>query len=172
MHVSCCSLNSCSPERKRSGKLLKRENKLRLFTGLAYLVQRLKKNLPFKLLKPQRSRYENATSIFCWVFCALSVSCAINRGVFLRLHSCRRTFASLWGPCLRLPHFNALTHAVIRVSSAFIFQTFVSYVCWGPLFCLRKAIKRSSFKSFLRCAILSSLGVHLFKMCCIFVKLT
>ena len=31
----------------------------------------------------------------------------------------------------------------------FIFQTFVSYVCRGLKFCLRKAVKRSSFKSVL-----------------------
>ena len=29
------------------------------------------------------------------------VSCEINKGVFLRLHLCRNTFASLWGACLR-----------------------------------------------------------------------
>ena len=41
-----------------------------------------------------------------------------------------------------LPHFNALTHVVIRVSSAFIFQTFAEVCC--SVF-----VNRSSFKSVL-----------------------
>ena len=41
-----------------------------------------------------------------------------------------------------LPHFDALTHVVIRVSSAFIFQTFAE-VCYSVF------VKRSSFKSLL-----------------------
>ena len=41
-----------------------------------------------------------------------------------------------------LPHFDALTHVVIRVSSAFIFQTFVE-VCYSVF------VKRSFFKSVL-----------------------
>ena len=41
-----------------------------------------------------------------------------------------------------LPHFDALTHVVIRVSSAFIFQTFAE-VCYSVF------VKRSSFKSVL-----------------------
>ena len=39
-----------------------------------------------------------------------------------------------------LPHFDVLTHVVIRVSSAFIFQTF-AVVCYSVF------VKRSSFKS-------------------------
>ena len=70
----------------------------------------------------------------CWV------SCAIKKRGFLRLHLCRHTFASLWGPCLCLPHFDALTHVVILVSSAFIFQTFAE-VCYSVF------VNRSSFKS-------------------------
>ena len=50
-----------------------------------------------------------------------------------------------------LPHFDALTHVVIRVSSAFIFQTFAEV--WYSIF-----LKFSSFKSF--------------KVCWIFVKRT
>ena len=50
-HVSCCSLNSCLPERKRSVKLWKRENNLRLFTGLTYMVQRLRKQAAFQTSK-------------------------------------------------------------------------------------------------------------------------
>ena len=41
-----------------------------------------------------------------------------------------------------LPHFDALTHVVIRVSSAFIFQTFAE-VCYSVF------VNRSSFKSVL-----------------------
>ena len=41
-----------------------------------------------------------------------------------------------------LPHFDALTHVVIRVSSAFIFQTFAE-VCYSVF------VKRSPFKSLL-----------------------
>ena len=41
-----------------------------------------------------------------------------------------------------LPHFDALTHMVIRVSSAFIFQTFAE-VCYSV------SVKRSPFKSLL-----------------------
>ena len=48
---------------------------------------------------------------------------------------CQHTFASVSGDC-----FDALTHVVIRVSSAFIFQTFAE-VCYSVF------VKRSSFKS-------------------------
>ena len=41
-----------------------------------------------------------------------------------------------------LPHFDALTHVVIRVFSAFIFQTFAE-VCYSVF------VNRSSFKSVL-----------------------
>ena len=41
-----------------------------------------------------------------------------------------------------LPHFDALTHVVIRVSSAFIFQTFAE-VCYSVF------VNRLSFKSVL-----------------------
>ena len=41
-----------------------------------------------------------------------------------------------------LPHFDALTHVLIRVSSAFIFQTFAE-VCYSVF------VNRSSFKSVL-----------------------
>ena len=45
-----------------------------------------------------------------------------------------------------LPHFDALTHVVIRVSSAFIFQTFAE-VCYKSVLNLRKAY---IFKSLLK----------------------
>ena len=72
------------------------------------------------------------------------VSCFINQRAFFR--DCirrrrrrRQTFASL---AYVLPHFDALTHVVIRVSSAFIFQTFAE-VCYSVF------VNRSSFKSVL-----------------------
>ena len=66
-------------------------------------------------------------------------SCAINKGGFFEIsfvvvdtHFPRfETFAYI------LPHFDALTHVVICVSTAFIFQTFAVFV------------NRSSFKSVL-----------------------
>ena len=45
-------------------------------------------------------------------------------------------------PAYVLPHSDALTHVVIRVSSAFIFETF-AVVCYSVF------VKRSSFKSVL-----------------------
>ena len=45
-------------------------------------------------------------------------------------------------PAYVLPHFDALTHLVIRVSSAFIFQRFAE-VCYSVF------VNRSSFKSVL-----------------------
>ena len=74
------------------------------------------------------------------------VSCAIYKGGFFEIsfvvvvvdtHLPR--FEAL---SYVLPHFDALTHVVIRVSSAFIFQTFAE-VCYSVF------VKRSSFKSLL-----------------------
>ena len=95
-----------------------------------------------------RSRYENASPNLCWVFCALlGVLCNLIREVFSRLHLRRRVvdthlprFEAL---AYVFPHFDALTHLVIRVSSAFIFQTFVE-VCYSVF------VNRSSFKSVLK----------------------
>ena len=50
-----------------------------------------------------------------------------------------------------LPHFDALTHVVIRVSSAFIFQTFAE-VCYSVF------VNRSSFKN-----VLNLSKAHIFK---------
>ena len=71
--------------------------------------------------------------------------CAINKGGFFEIafvvvvdtHLPR--FEAL---AYVLPHFDALTHVVIRVSSAFIFQTFAE-VCYSVF------VNRSSFKSVL-----------------------
>ena len=73
------------------------------------------------------------------------VSCAINKGGFFEIafvvvvdtHLPR--FEAL---AYVLPHFDALTHVVIRVSSAFIFQTFAE-VCYSVF------VNRPSFKSVL-----------------------
>ena len=73
------------------------------------------------------------------------VSCEINKGGFFEIafvvvvdtHLPRfEAFAYV------LPHFDALIHLVIRVSSAFIFQTFAE-VCYSVF------VNRSSFKSVL-----------------------
>ena len=77
------------------------------------------------------------------------VTCAINKGGFFEIsfsfvvvvvvdtHLPR--FEAL---AYVLPHFDALTHVVILVSSAFIFQRFAE-VCNYSVF-----VKRSSFKKF------------------------
>ena len=77
------------------------------------------------------SRYENATSNFCWV------SCAINKGGFFRDCICVDTYLPRFEALAYvLPLFDTLTHVVIRV---FIFQTFaeVGYSVF---------LKSSSFK--------------------------
>ena len=80
-----------------------------------------------------RSRYENATPNLCWVFCTLlDVLCN-----YLRLHFRRRhTFASLWGPCLR---FASLWSANSTCGDSCVLGVHLWKVCWGLLFCLRKA---------------------------------
>ena len=81
----------------------------------------------------------------CWVFCELLGSCAINKGGFFEIlfvvvlvvvDTNLPRFEAL---AYVLPPFNALTHMVIRVSSAFIFQTFAE-VCYSVF------VNRSSFK--------------------------
>jgi len=80
-----------------------------------------------------------ACSVHYWL------SCAINKGGFFEIafvvvvdtHLPR--FEALANV---LPHFDSLTHVVIRVSSAFIFQTFAE-VCYSVF------VNRSSFKSVL-----------------------
>ena len=66
------------------------------------------------------------------------VSCAINKGGFLRLHLCRHTFASLWGACLR---FASLWRPNPRGDSC-VLGVHLSNVCWGLLFCLRTGIQQ------------------------------
>ena len=79
------------------------------------------------------------------------MSCAINKGGFLKiafvvdLHLPRyEAFA------YALPHFDALTHVVIRVSSEFIFQTFAE-VCYSVF------VNRSSVLNLIKAYIFKSL---------------
>ena len=72
------------------------------------------------------------------------LSCAINKGglfeiAFVVVDTHQPRFKAL---AYVLPRFDALTHVVIRVSSAFIFQTFAE-VCYSVF------VNRSSFKSVL-----------------------
>ena len=79
------------------------------------------------------------------VLCIIGCPVQLVREVFLRLHSFvvvdthLPRFEAL---AYVLPHFDALTHVVLRVSSAFIFQTFAE-VCYSVF------VNRSSFKSVL-----------------------
>ena len=83
--------------------------------------------------------FENATPNLFWV------SCAINKGGFFEIafvvvvNTHLPRFEAL---AYVLPHFDALTLVVIRVFSAFIFQTFAE-VCYSVF------VNRSSFKSVL-----------------------
>ena len=95
------------------------------------------------------------TQALICVGCAVHhwVSCAINKGGFLRLHfrrrRCRHTFASLWGACLL---FASLWRANSCGDSC-VLGVHLSKVCWGLIFCLRKTF-------------------IFWKVCWIFVKLT
>ena len=81
-----------------------------------------------------------------------SVSCAINKGGFFEIAFVVDThFPRFEALAYVLPHFDALTHVVIRVSSAFIFQTFAE-VCYSVF------VNRSSFKS-----VLNFLKAYIFK---------
>ena len=76
-------------------------------------------------------------SVYYWV------SCAINKGGFFEIAFVVDTHLPRFEALAYvLPHFDALTHVVIRVSSAFIFQTFAE-VCYFVF------VNRSSFKSVL-----------------------
>ena len=84
------------------------------------------------------------------VLCIIGCPLQLIREVFSGLHSSSSSSSSSSsthiGLALRrlyvLPHFDALTHVVIRVSSAFIFQTFAE-VCYSVF------LNCSSFKSVL-----------------------
>ena len=76
------------------------------------------------------------------VLCIIGCPAQLVREVFLRLHSFivvdthLPRFEAL---AYVLPHFDVLTHVVIRVSLAFIFQTFAE-VCYSVF------VNRSSLK--------------------------
>ena len=74
------------------------------------------------------------------------MSCAIYKGGFFEIAFVVVVFDThlprFEALAYVLPHFDALTHVVIRVSSAFIFQTFAE-VCYSVF------VNRSSFKSVL-----------------------
>ena len=75
-----------------------------------------------------RSRYENATPNLFWMFYA------INKGGLFEIAFVVVVVVDAHLPRFEalayvLPHFDVLTHLVIRASSAFIFQTFAE-VCY------------------------------------------
>ena len=74
--------------------------------------------------------------------CIIGCPVQLIREVFLRLHFVVDTHLPRFeAVAYVLPHFDALTHVVIPVSSAFIFQRFAKV--WYSVF-----VKRSSFKKF------------------------
>ena len=78
-----------------------------------------------------RLRYENAAPNFCWASVHCWASCAIIKRGFFSLHvSTHVHLPRFEALAYVLRHFDALTHMVISVSSAFIFQTFAE-VCYS-----------------------------------------
>ena len=77
--------------------------------------------------------------VLCIIGCPVQLISEVFKITFVSTHICLalRHFAPL---AYVLPHFDALTHVVIRVSSAFIFQTFAE-VCFSVF------VKHSCFKS-------------------------
>ena len=133
---------------------------------------------PYGVVTLLRSRYENATPNLYWVYGLVHywVSSAINKGGFFEIafvvvvdkHLPR--FEAL---AYVLPHFDALTHVVIRVSSAFIYQTFaeVGYSVFVNrssfvLLNLRKAyIFKSLLKVYYRSVCNESSKAFIFQTC-------
>ena len=97
-----------------------------------------------------RSRYENAAPNLCWVFCAINKEGFLEIAFVFVVDTHLPLFEAL---AYVLPHFDALTHVVIviRMSSAFIFQTFAE-VCYSVF------VKRSCFKR-----VLNLLKAYIFK---------
>ena len=97
------------------------------------------------------SRYEKTTPNLCWAFCALLGTCTINKGDFFEIafvvvDTRLPRFKAL---AYVLPYFDELTHMLIRTSLS---------ICWGLLFCLRKAFIFYKFAE-------SSLSVHISRVC-------
>ena len=90
-----------------------------------------------------RSRTSNATPNLCWVFCAINKGGFFEIAIVVVVDTHLPRFEAL---AYVLPHFDALTYVMIRVSSAFIFQTFAE-VCCKSVLNLRKAY---IFKSLLK----------------------
>ena len=91
------------------------------------------------------SRCENATPNLCWVSVNYWVSCAINKGGFFEIAFVvvvDTRLPRVEAHAYVLPHFDELTHVVIRASSAFTIQAFAEV--FYSVF-----VKRSSFKSLL-----------------------
>ena len=104
--------------------------KKKIFTNF-FCLTKLENNL-FNCVRGRRTQH-----LVC-VGCSVQywVSCVINKGGFLRLHFRRRhIFASLWGAGLR---FAWLWRASPRGDSC-VLVVHLSMVCWGLIFCLRKA---------------------------------
>ena len=79
------------------------------------------------------------------------MSCAINKGGFSEIAFVVDTHLPRFEAfAYVLPHFDAQTHVVIRVSSAFIFQTFAE-VCYSVF------VNRSSVLNLLKAYIFKSL---------------
>ena len=78
-------------------------------------------------------------SVHYWVSCAINKEGFFETAFVVVVDTHLPRFEAL---AYVLPHFDALTHVVIRVSSAFIFQTFAE-VCYSVF------VNRSSFKSVL-----------------------
>ena len=106
-------------------------------------------------------------SVHYWASCAIN-KVGFSKIVFVVVDTHLPRFEAL---AYVLPHFDALIHVVIRVSSAFIFQTFaeVCYsvfvkrtylrVCWRSTIdlCFMNLPKRPSFKSVLKVYTLSKI---------------
>ena len=71
------------------------------------------------------------------VLCIIGCPVQLIREVFLRLHfrGRRHTFASLWGACLRFASFWRPNSC----GDSCVLGVHLSKVCWGLIFCLRKA---------------------------------
>ena len=116
-------------------KFLHRQDRISLFNWLIFLM---KCALHFAT-KPH-SRDICVRGVVLGVLCIIGCPVQLIREVFLRLHSSSSsTHEAL---AYVLPQFDALTHVVIRVSSAIIFQTSAE-VCYSVY------VNRSSFKSVL-----------------------
>ena len=75
------------------------------------------------------------------------VSCAINKGGFLEIAFVSTHICLALAIAFVLPHFDALTHVVIRVSSAFISFKVRPCSTFAEV-CYLSIVKRTYFKKF------------------------